>query len=234
MNLLALDTSTLHAALALVRADGRRSFATPDSARRHGRSLVPALRDLLAEAGLAPSDLGAIAVGLGPGSYTGLRIGLTAAKVLAYATGCDLVGIDSLELLARNAPADAIRIAVIADAQRRDLYEAAFERPAPGEAPARVAPTRVVSQAEWSAGLVPGTLALGPGLDRLSSPLPDGIAALGPPADRPDPDRLADLALDAVRAGGRLDPWSVEPVYLRRSAAEEQWDRKGLPPGADR
>ncbi|MBX6311644.1 MAG: tRNA (adenosine(37)-N6)-threonylcarbamoyltransferase complex dimerization subunit type 1 TsaB, partial [Isosphaeraceae bacterium] len=130
MNLLALDTSTRHAALVVGRADGAIVLALADPATRHGRGLVPTLRDLLRRANLAPQDLDAIAVGLGPGSYTGLRIGLTAAKTLAYATGCPLIGLDSFEVLARNAPDDALMISVIADAQRGgDLYHAPFTRP---------------------------------------------------------------------------------------------------------
>ena len=233
MNLLAWDTSTLHAALALVLAEGRVLTAAPDPSRRHGRGLIPAIRDLLAGASLKPADLGALAVGLGPGSYTGLRIGLTAAKTLAYAIGRPLVGLDSLELLARNAPPGAARIAVVADAQRGDLYAADFERPSAGAPIARLGPTRVVGRADWLAALEPGTIVLGPGLDRLEAPRPDHLEFLGPPADRPDPRHLAELALEATRDGRLVDPRSVEPVYLRRSAAEEQWDRKAPAPRTD-
>src|SRR5947208_1277721 len=92
LNILALDTSTSYSALAIQRADAAVFYATPDPSQKHGRSLLPAVRDLLAEAGLSVSDLDALAVGLGPGSYTGLRIGLTAAKTLAFAKGKRLVG----------------------------------------------------------------------------------------------------------------------------------------------
>src|SRR4051794_8320527 len=97
MNLLALDTSTPVAAVALARGDGDVLVAPSDPDPRHGRALLPMVRDLLARSGLALRDLDVLAVGLGPGSYTGLRIGLTAAKTLAYATGVPLIGLDSLE-----------------------------------------------------------------------------------------------------------------------------------------
>jgi tRNA threonylcarbamoyladenosine biosynthesis protein TsaB len=222
--LLALDTSTLHAALALSRADGPPLVAPPDPATRHGRGLVPAIRDLLRQAGVALADLDGLAVGLGPGSYTGLRVGLMAAKALAYAARKPLVGLDSLEVVARNAPADAPRVAVVADAQRGDLAVAEFARPGPDAPLVRLGPTRIEPAALVPDRLPPSTLVLGPGLDRLKAPWPDALLRGDPSWDRPDGARLAALALDVWATGRRDDPWSLEPVYLRRSAAEDKWD----------
>src|SRR5262245_12524870 len=133
MNLLALDTSTHNAALIVLRADGRTFAFVGDAAERHGRGLVPRIQELLRDSGLVPRDLDAIGVGLGPGSYTGVRVGLTTAKTLAYALGKPLVGLDSLEMIAQNAPGSVRRVSVVADAQRGDLSEAAFIRQSQGE-----------------------------------------------------------------------------------------------------
>lgn len=235
MNLLALDTSTPRAAVVLATSAGLVRAATPDPAQRHGRNLVPAIRDLLREAGLAPADLDGLAVGLGPGSYTGLRIGLTAAKTLAYATGTPLVGLDSLEAIARNAPAEELRVSVLADAQRGDVYVADFARPDPGAALVKAGPTRVESLADWSARLTVPAFVLGPALERLRTALP-GPARTGPPElDWPAALRVLDLAREVWATGRRDDPLFLEPSYLRRSSAEDQWDAArpgpGDPPG---
>ena len=113
----------------------------------------PACATCLQTAGLDIRDLHVVAVGIGPGSFTGLRIGLTAAKTLAYATSADLVGFDSLEGLAANAPADALCVHVVADAQRGDVYAADFARHAPGEPLFRVCESRIESLAGWSSRL---------------------------------------------------------------------------------
>jgi tRNA threonylcarbamoyladenosine biosynthesis protein TsaB len=226
-NLLAIDTSTPRGALALATADGAVRVATPDPSQRHGRNLVPAIRDLLRAAGLAPADLDGFAVGLGPGSYTGLRIGLTAAKTLAYATGKPLVGLDSLEVIAANAPAEALRVSVIADAQRGDVYAADFARAEPSAPLVRTLPTRVEPLSAWSDRLTSPTYVLGPVVERLAGSMP-GTALLGPPElHRPIAENLMQVAVGVWAAGRRDPPWFLEPVYLRRSAAEELWERKG-------
>jgi tRNA threonylcarbamoyladenosine biosynthesis protein TsaB len=206
MNVLALDTSSPRAALALGRSDGAVFAATTEPSQRHGRALVPAVRDLLGQAEVTLADLGGIAVGLGPGSFTGLRIGLTAAKTFAYALGTPLVGFDSLEAIARSLPDVELRIAVIADAQRGDFFVAGFHREGRGAPLLRSSPTRIVSEAEWHAAAAPATRVLGPG----DVPLPSAGA-------------LVELALEAVQSGRFEDPFFVEPIYLRRSAAEDLW-----------
>lgn len=226
--LLALDTSTPRAALAVTAPDGSAVVAAPDPSARHGRNLVPEVQAILAAAGVGLAELDGLVVGLGPGSYTGLRVGLTAAKTLAYVAGKPLAGLDSLELIARNAPADALRIAVIADAQRGDLYAADFRRDAPGAPLVRTAPTRVVPLDAWSATLDERALVLGPAvtIDRTATRLPaTARLAPDPAAHWPDPRYLAPLALELWAAGRRDDPWFLEPTYLRRASAEEQWDQ---------
>ncbi len=140
MNLLVLDTSTERAALGLSTRAGKVYTSASEAGRRHGRDLIPCVAAILAEAGLNVGQVDVLGVGLGPGSYTGLRVGVMAAKTLAYVTGAAVVGLDSLEAVARNAPPEALRISVIGDAQRGDLYVADFVRPAPGATPVPTQP----------------------------------------------------------------------------------------------
>jgi tRNA threonylcarbamoyladenosine biosynthesis protein TsaB len=228
MNLLAIDTSTDRAVLALASDEGRLWVATTDAGRRHGRDLLPTLKDLLDSAGMRTGDLGAIAVGLGPGSYTGLRVGVTAAKTLAYVTGAPLVGLDSLHAIGQHAPAGVLRVSVIADAQREELYVADLVRAEPGAALVPLLPTRIEAVGRWLGSLEAGTIVMGPA---LASPR---VRSMAPrtslPADGdvlgPSGDALIELAREGMAAGGRENPWLVEPRYLRRSAAEDLWESR--------
>ncbi len=228
MNLLALDTSTTMAVLALVRDDGTVIGLTSDPKIRHGRRLVPDIRELLMDAGLSVRDLHALAVGLGPGSFTGLRIGLTAAKVLAYSLQGPLYGLNSLELLARGAPSDALAVVAVADAQRGEVAAVEFHRAHVGGALLRQGPMRVLPRADLFARLDPTTTVVGASAG--------WTGPIGPAA--PTIEALAEQAFEAHRAGGAEDIWFLEPTYARLSAAEEKveaarqadgHDRKGLP-----
>lgn len=212
MTWLALDTSTPTAAVALFGPDGQAVGRHSDPSQRHGRTLVPDVRDLLRSAGLAPTDLQGIAVGLGPGSFTGLRIGITAAKTLAYAIGCPLFGLDSLEVLARSAGPDYRRIAAIADAQRGQICAAEFSQAEPGGLLARLGPNRIVSRADFLTGLDPLTCVVGAA--------ESWTGAVGPAV--PTIEALVEAARSAIARDDRLDPWVVEPTYTRPSAAEEK------------
>ncbi len=226
LNLLAIDTSTDRAALAVVTAAGDLRAATIEAGRRHGRDLIPRLKALLEAAAIVPGQLDAIAVGLGPGSYTGLRVGVTAAKTLAYATGASLVGLNSLHVIGRNAPGEASRVAVIADAQRGELYIAELARLSPGAPLSPAAGTRIESLATWAGGLASGTVVLGPALAsaRVRSAIPADLLAPDVEANYPRGEALVESAREALAAGRRDEPWLLEPLYLRRSAAEDQWD----------
>lgn len=223
MNVLALDTSTPRAVLAIVREDGARFGLTGDPAARHGRSLIPDIRDLLSQAGLESRRIGAIAVGLGPGSFTGLRIGITAAKVLAYATGCPLYALDSLELRALGALEGAARVVVLTDAQRGEVVVAQFDRTGPDGWPVRVGEPALVRRADWLPTVDPSWAIL----DAIPTRPPEGVVW-------PEPGALADLALRAIRSAAPAEPFLLEPNYLRRSAAEEKADAARPAPVAPR
>jgi tRNA threonylcarbamoyladenosine biosynthesis protein TsaB len=232
MNLLALDTSTDRPAVGILTAARRVHVSTLLAACRHGRDLVPCISDLLGAAGLVVGDLRVVAVGLGPGSYTGLRIGLTAARILAYTTGADLVGFDSLEGWARNAPAEASRIHVVADAQRGDVYAAEFARESLDEPLKLVSASRIEPLLAWSDRLRGPGVVLGPGLDspRIRAAVPAAMAIAEPDLDRPRAVALLELARQLWTGGRRDDLWALEPNYLRRSAAEETWAARGSRP----
>jgi len=229
--ILVVDTSTDRAAVAIARPGESVLEAIPRGERRHGAGLVPMIRDLLRLEGIRAADLAAIGVGLGPGSFTGLRIGLAAAKTLAYAVGCPLYGLDSLEAIAGNAPADALKVAAVLDAQRGDLFAADFARDNPGGPLRRVRPTRIERADLWPDTLEAGTLVLGPPLGRAEPTWPARISRGGPDLGYPGGHVLIELTRARIDAGAEPESWFVEPAYVRRSAAEEKAGaaRRGLP-----
>jgi tRNA threonylcarbamoyl adenosine modification protein YeaZ len=203
--LLAFDTATPAVTVAL--HDGTRVIAEESAvdARRHGELLAVAIKQVLRTAGAGHRDLTAIAVGTGPGPYTGLRAGLVTAAVLASALSIPADGICSLDVIAAAAAAGQTEFLVATDARRREVYWARYN----GNAD-RLAGPFVGKPAELPAGLpVAGQGAvLYPEL--AAEPLPPSFPAA---AD------LARLAAARILAG--LPPRSTEPLYLRRPDARE-------------
>jgi len=229
-SILAMDTSTDRATVVLARADGESLLAPVGDSRRHGRGLVSTIRDLLRRGGLRPEQLGTIGVGLGPGSFTGLRIGLTAAKTLAYALGCPVHGFDSLEAIGRNAPGEALRVVAVGDAQRGDLFAADFARDRVNGPLRRTRPTRLECIETWPPSLDPGTFILGPSLGRAEPAWPQGAIRTDITLGYPAGPILIELTRERMVEGAGLDVWFLEPSYVRRSAAEEKaWPRGGPP-----
>jgi tRNA threonylcarbamoyladenosine biosynthesis protein TsaB len=228
INLLVFDTSTERAVIALATMSGGTFATATDAARRHGRDLIPQLRNVLEQAELTVADVQLFAVGIGPGSYTGLRVGLMAAKTLAYVAGAALIGLDSLEVIARNAPADATKVSVVADAQRGDVYSASFARASAGEPLLRTRATMIEPVSAWAERLVAGEFLMGPALNapKVRALLPDGVVLSEADSHFPTAAKLLECAHEAWLSGRRDDFWALEPLYLRRSSAEEQWDNR--------
>jgi tRNA threonylcarbamoyladenosine biosynthesis protein TsaB len=223
--LLILETSSQAAQVALAEGPRLLGQRRLDEARRHARDLAPAVRDLLAERGWRARELNGVVVSRGPGSYTGLRVGIMSAKALAYATGCALLAVDTFAAIALQAPAEAMTLFVIADAQQDKIYVQRFRRQAPGEEVLPDMPLTIEPVAEWLPWLAEGVWVTGPGLRKHGNRLPAG-APLVEPADREArPESLLRIGLARYQRGERDDLWAVEPLYLRPSSAEEQWKK---------
>lgn len=225
MRIVGIETSGTGSQVALAE-DGQLRFAWADTVgRRHAQELVPALKKLLSRSDWQPGDLDLVAVSVGPGSYTGLRVGITCAKTLAYAAKLDVLGIGTPETIAQNAPPEAEQVDVIIDAQRSEVYATRFRRA--GDATWRVEEpgTVIIAADEWASRVEPDTLLLGPGLTRHR----DRFASVGRVGEEalwaPRVEVLIQLAWRDYQAGRRMDLHALAPVYLRKSAAEEKWDQ---------
>ncbi len=225
--LLVIETSHRLGLVALAEGERLLGERRLDEARRHAHDLVPAIRDLLAAQGWRARELTAVIVSRGPGSYTGLRVGVMSAKTLAYASGCALLAVDTFAAVALQAPPEAMTLDVIADAQQDKLYVQRFTRGTPG-APMTAATLAIASFAHWQTGLPDACWVSGPGLERFAEQLA-GCARIAPPESWcAHAKSLLHLGLGRLGRGERDDPFAVEPLYLRASAAEENWQR-GLP-----
>jgi tRNA threonylcarbamoyladenosine biosynthesis protein TsaB len=221
--LLILETSSRTGQVALALGDELRGVRRLDEARRHARDLAPAIAELLAEQGWRPRDIQAVMVSRGPGSYTGLRVGIMSAKAFAYATGCALIAVDAFAAIALQAlQPSVLYVDVLADAQQDKVYVQSFVRSAPnGWEPSTELAIRPF--ADWLATRETSAWVTGPGLLRWASHLPPAVPRLDASLWEPQPACLLRIGLARYLAGERDDPWTLEPLYLRPSSAEEQW-----------
>ncbi len=221
--LLLLETSQQPGLVAVAEGERLVGVRRLDEARRHGRDLAPAVGELLAAQSWQPRDVQAVVVGLGPGSYTGLRIGVMSAKTFAYATGAVLLGLETFAVIASQAPADVARLTVIADAQQDKIYVQEFKV---GCTCVALSSLRIQPLSAWLAAAIKPLWVTGPGLHKWASHLPADVRPLDAALWNPQPESLLRLALARLLRNERDDVWALEPIYLRPSSAEEQLQNK--------
>jgi tRNA threonylcarbamoyladenosine biosynthesis protein TsaB len=219
--ILALETSGTSGSIAVL--DDETTLARRDlpEGQRTAQSLAPTIGEALSSAGVAPGDIRLIAVTTGPGSFTGLRIGVTTAKTLAWAVGAEVIAVNTHDVIARQAPAEAASLHAIVDAHRNQLFAACYERD-PRQQLHRTDPTQVIDISTWLDRLKSGDWVCGPGLRRVRSQVPSGVLLADEAASVPDAVQVGRVALDLYRAGHRDDLWELAPQYYRASAAEEK------------
>jgi tRNA threonylcarbamoyladenosine biosynthesis protein TsaB len=211
--MLALDTSTSAIGVAVLATGSEPVVVVDVDARAHTEKLAPLVRDSLARAGATPGDLTDIAVGTGPGPFTGLRVGMVTAMTMGHALGIPVHGVCSLDALAEQAlaevPEGVDEVLVATDARRKEVYWARYgrrgDRAVALDQPAVDRPAELASDVRR----LP-TAGRGPVLYPDLFPAP-----LGHPLDV-DPGWLARVASRRLAAGA---PMPVEPLYLRRPDA---------------
>lgn len=225
MRILALETTELIGGVAALCDGNLLSDKDLCRTKRSAQSLAPGIRALLYNVGWQPEDVELVAATSGPGSFTGLRVGVTMAKVFAYAVGADVLGVDTLETIAAGVPDEVRTVSVAVDAQRGEVVARSFEQGQDGWLrPAGAA--ELVKADAWLDGLAAGITIAGPVLRKLAGRVPDHVTVLDPRYWRPRAAMVARLAARHYAAGRRDDLWSLVPRYCRRSAAEEKWDRR--------
>lgn len=221
---LIIETSTRIAVVAVAAGERVLSECCLEETRRHARDLAPAVSALLRGQGWKPDDIEAVLVSRGPGSYTGLRVGLISAKTFAYATECLLIALDTFAALAEQAPGGADSIDVLADAQQDRVYLQRFARVPDTGALAAVTPLTICPFADWMGDSSRAAWVTGPGLHGKLSRVPATTQVAPESAWAVRAETLARLGARRMLAREFDDPWSLEPVYLRPSAAEQQWE----------
>jgi len=236
--LLAIETSSARGSVALGRGARVLGATVLPTERRHTSELLPAIRDLLHAAGHAPRDVGVVAFSQGPGSFTGLRIAATVARMWQSAVGSRVVGVPSLEVCARNAlthPDHPARVAVLVDARRNQVFGGLFERLpacASTESPdglTALQPAALHDVAAWLATIPRPCALLGDGVARNAEAIAAAGADLLPlPLEYAWPDARQVLAIGARLAneGHFLAPGEIVPAYHRPPECEEVYEQR--------
>jgi len=199
---------------------------------RHAAEMIPRIDRLARERGLAPADFREIYVSIGPGSFTGLRIGVTAAKTISFATGAAIAAVPTMEVLAANAPADALNVIVLLDAKRGQVFTARLARgSAAGE-------WQVIEQAHLDslASMVsrsPRPVHLiGEGIAYHQRDIPTDdptVIVTAPELWRAQASATAKIGSRLLREGHATDAQRLTPLYIRKPEAQEKAENRSEP-----
>ena len=239
MNILALETTDSVGSVAAM-ADGKLLLELGlNPQERTARSLPPGIATLFERVGWKPADVGLVALTIGPGSFTGLRVGVTMAKTFAYSVGAEVLGVNTLDTIAEAAPADLSALTAAIDAQRGNVVVRSFSR-GPDGALQPPGDQRLVSIDRWLQELPAGMVVTGPALTKIAPRLPSHVILLDQKYWTPRAAMVAQLAHRQYTAGRRDDLWTLVPQYSRQRRRgkiagrgtgmgdREYWEKKPL------
>ena len=230
MTILAMDTATMVSSVAVATKERVLAELTAETRYTHSETLVVNIEEVMCLADVKREELSAVAVSLGPGSFTGLRIGLATAKAISYALSIPLVGVPTLEILAAAFPSPGAVVAPLIDAQKGNAYFALYRSTEQGlvcEKEVAVASPQEI--AATIAEIKSPVMIAGDFARKLAT---KGIEFPKNACIAPITHIMPRAALVAARAVVRLEngegksPMELEPIYVRRSEAEVLWEKR--------
>lgn len=229
MLILGITTSTSQVGCAIGGHEGVLGAVHSSRGRRHAETLAPAIEFLCRQTRVELGDVGAVAVDLGPGMFTGLRVGIAAGKAIAHARRLPMVGVTSLDLLAFPLRHSDQRIVCALDAGRGEVFHAAY-RHSPGGVQ-RLTEPAVSEPDDLAADLLASdgdTLLVGDGALRYAAHFEDirGLDLADPGLAHPSAGSLVQLAHARAVREEFVRPADVTPLYLRKPDAEAGWSAR--------
>ncbi|KNY27141.1 tRNA (adenosine(37)-N6)-threonylcarbamoyltransferase complex dimerization subunit type 1 TsaB [Pseudobacteroides cellulosolvens] len=231
MKVLAVDTSSTVAAVAIIDDEVLLGEYFINNRKTHSQKLMPMIKELMDSLGLTPEDIDIYAASVGPGSFTGLRIGVTSIKAMAYALEKPVISVPTLDALAYNAQDRSAVICPIMDARNNQVYTALY----------RFVDKGISKESEYMALPIEELMHMfvntgnkvcfvGDGVDRhreyLHNELGEKCSFAPHNLILNKASSVAQLALTAAKAGKLENPVDMVPFYLRKSQAEQEYDRR--------
>lgn len=226
MIVLGIESATAQVGVAISGEEGVLASVHSSKDRRHAESITPQIRFVCDQAQVELSDVEAIAVDIGPGLFTGLRVGIASAMAVAHGLGVPMVGVSSLDLGAHAASHPDRLIVPCYDARRGEVFSAKY-RSVSGQLerisePAASTPEELASDV---AELSEEVLLLGDGSQRYREHFESvsGVEFAGPGLSYPSARSLVEIAREKAVAGEAVPPGEIQPLYIRLPDAEINW-----------
>ena len=229
--ILSIETATGCGSVALTRGgvnDGKLlAEATAQPETTHSRRLLGSVDWVMRAAGVDWGDLDGVAVSLGPGSFTGLRIGMAAAKGIVFAAHVPLIAVPTLDAIALSCPVIDRPLWCLIDARKQEIYAACYQTSSNG-LPEQCRPTEVIRPELLVERIKQPAILAGPGLNEYHELFAcvEGLRLIPPALSSPDAARIGFLAAARLLRGERANPATVAPMYVRASEAEVNLQKK--------
>ncbi|WP_026760097.1 tRNA (adenosine(37)-N6)-threonylcarbamoyltransferase complex dimerization subunit type 1 TsaB [Selenomonas ruminantium] len=230
MSILAIDTATQVSSVAVLKEGRLLAELTMQGKLTHSETLLPHIEQVLKMAAVAKEELTGIAVSNGPGSFTGLRIGLAAAKAMSYVLGIPLVGVSTLQALAYQLPAPGVRVMCLLDAQKGNAYVESYRWENNSlQIVDSVQVAKITDIVAACANMSEQVILLGDAVQKKVAgklELPANVSVAPPHIVMPRAACVAMLGQEKLMAGETDNVMDLEPVYIRRSEAEVLWEKR--------